>query len=148
VASSRVGQIFWQELESNDNTNLGGDIDFILETHYITAGSPAMLKEVRYWNPRFEAQSADYTITAQYATDLRNNWITYQSPNVQGAGVTYGSGATYGSGVTYGSAAELQAQLYVPGEYRRIAIRYKHKATRQPQTFLGHTFTIQTRRMR
>ena len=148
VASSRVGQVFWQELESNDNTNLGGDIDFILETHYITAGSPAMLKEVRYWNPRFEAQSADYTITAQYATDLRNNWTTYQSPNVQGAGVTYGSGATYGSGVTYGSAAELQAQLYVPGEYRRIAIRYKHKATRQPQTFLGHTFTIQTRRMR
>jgi len=148
VASSRVGQVFWQEADSNDNTNLGGDIDFILETHYITAGSPAMLKEVRYWNPRFKAQSSSYTISAQYATELRNNWQTYEAPNVQGAGVKYGAGVLYGSGAEYGTTAELQAQLYVPGEYRRIAIRYKHKATRQPQTFLGHTFTIQTRRMR
>lgn len=148
VASSKIGQVYWQEQSSNDYTNLGGDIDFELRTHYIVGPSPAVLKEVRYWEPRFGAQSSNYSITAEYATDLRDNWITYQAPNVQGAGITYGSGKTYGSGEVYGTAAEIQSYFYIPGEYRRIAIRYKHYATRQPQTFLGHTFVIQSRRMR
>lgn len=148
VASSRIGQIYWQELESNDYTNIGDDIDFLLQTHYMVGQSPAALKQLRDWIPRFEAQSSNYTVDAEYATDLRNNWTTYESPNVQGAGSTYGSGETYGGGATYGTEAETQSFLYVPGEYRRIAVRYKHYATRQPNTFLGHTFTIQTRRIR
>jgi hypothetical protein len=148
VASSRLGQVFWQENESNDDTNLGGDINFELQTHYFVGQSPAVLKEIRYWQPRFAAQSGNYTIHAEFATDLRNNWTTYASPSVQGAGVTYGSGATYGSGVVYGTTSETQAFLYVPGEYRRIAIRYKHYATRQPHSFLGHTLVMQQRRLR
>lgn len=148
VASSRVGQVFWQEKDSNDNTNLGDDIDFELRTHYMTGASPAVLKEVRDWMPRFGAQSGNYSITAEYATDLRDNWQTYDTPNVQGAGSTYGSGLTYGSGVTYGHTAEIQSNFYIPGEYRRFAIRYKHYATRQPQKFLGHTLVIQTRRIK
>jgi hypothetical protein len=148
VGSSRIGQVYWQELDSNDDTNLGGDIDFELRTHYIVGVSPAVLKEIRYWEPRFTAQSGNYTVTMQYATDLRDNWQTYSSPNVQGAGETYGSGIEYGDGSTYGTTSEVQSYLYVPGEYRRIAIRYIHYATRQPQSFLGHTFLIQTRRLR
>ena len=148
VASSKIGQVYWQEAPSNDYTNLGGDINFELRTHYIVGTSPAVLKETRYWQPRFGAQSSSYTITAQYATDLRDNWATYDSPNVQGAGITYGSGATYGSGEVYGTTAEVQSYLYIPGEYRRTAIRYKHYATRQPHAFLGHTLVQQTRRLR
>jgi hypothetical protein len=148
VASSRVGQIYWQENDSNDDTNLGGDINFLLQTHYMVGPSPAVLKEVRFWQPRFAAQSGNYSIDAQYAVDLRNNWITYASPNVQGAGVIYGSGVTYGGGAVYGATAETQAHLYIPGEYRRTAIRYKHYATRQPNAFLGHTFVMQQRRLR
>jgi hypothetical protein len=148
VASSRIGQVCWQERESNDYTNLGDDVDFLLQTHYMVGQSPAALKQLRDWIPRFEAQSSSYTVDAQYATDLRDNWTTFGSPNVQGAGSTYGSGETYGGGATYGTEAELQSYLYVPGEYRRIAIRYQHFATRQPNTFLGHTFKIQTRRIR
>lgn len=148
VANSKIGQVYWQELDSNDSTNLGGDINFELRTHYIIGPSPAVLKEVRYWEPRFAAQSGNYSITAQYATDLRDNWQTYQTPGVQGSGETYGSGVIYGSGAVYGTTAEIQAYMYVPGEYRRIAIRYKHYATRQPQSFLGHTFVMQSRRIR
>lgn len=148
VGSSKIGQVYWQELESNDYTNLGGLINFELRTHYIVGSSPAVLKEVRDWQPRFGAQSSDYTITVEYATDLRDNWTTYSSPQVQGAGITYGSGATYGSGETYGTTSEVQSYLYIPGEYRRIALRYKHYATRQPQSFLGHTMVMQTRRLR
>lgn len=148
VGSSKLGQVYWQESPSNDYTNLGGDINYLLQTHYIVGASPAVLKEFRYWEPRFGAQSSDYTITAEYATDLRDNWTTYASPQVQGAGITYGSGKTYGSGEVYGTTSEVQSYLYIPGEYRRIAIRYKHYATRQPQSFLGHTFVVQTRRLR
>lgn len=148
VASSLIGQVYWQEKSSNDNTNLGGDINFLLQTHYMTFDTPAVLKEIRYWQPRFGAQTGNYTVSSEYATDLRDNWQLYSSPNVQGAGVTYGSGAQYGDGSTYGATAEVQASLYVPGEYRRIALRYKHFATRQPNSFLGHTLVVQKRRMR
>lgn len=148
VANSTYGQVYWQELSSNDNTNLGGDIDFLLQTHYNPYTSPAVLKEVRYWKPRFEAQSSNYTIACEFATDLRDNWQLYQALNTQGTGEVYGGGAQYGDGSTYGSTAETQGNLYVPGEFRRIALRYKHFATRQPHTFLSHSQVVQTRRMR
>jgi len=148
VGSSTVGQVLWQENESNNYTNMGDDINFELRTHYMVGNSPAVLKEVRNWIPRFSAQSGNYAITAEYASDLRDNWQTYDSPLVQGAGSTYGSGLTYGSGVTYGTTAEVQSSFYIPGEYRRFAIRYRHYATRQPHTFLGHTLVIQTRRIK
>ncbi len=148
VGSSLVGQVFYQELDSNDYSNLGGDIDFMLQTHYMTYDNPASLKEVRYWNPRFGAQSGNYTILSEYATDLRDNWTTQGTTNVQGSGYVWGSAATVWGSFVWGATAEVQAQLYVPGEYRRIALRYKHFATRQPQRFLGHTQTIQLRRMR
>lgn len=148
VASSENGQIHWQELSSNDYTNLGGDIDFELDTHYMTFSSPAVLKAIRYWEPRFGAQSGSYTVSCEYATDLRNNWQVYSSPNVQGSGYIWGDSGTVWGAFSWGTTAELQSQLYVPGEYRRIAIRYKHYATRQPVSFLGHTLVTQTRRLR
>jgi hypothetical protein len=146
VASSRLGQIFWQEKESNDYTNLGGDINYLLATHYLTFASPAVLKEIRFWEPRFGAQDGMYAISCEYAYDQRDNWQTYSNEQVQGAGSLWGS-AVWGA-FTWGSTAEVQAPLYVPGEYRRIALRYKHYATRQPQKFLGHTLVVQTRRIR
>lgn len=147
IANSEIGQVYWQELASNDYTNLGGDINFMLQGHYNPYGDPSVLKEIRYWNPRFEAQSGSYTISCEYAYDLRENWTVYQSPNVQGAGDIWGSGIIWGA-FTWGSTAELQSHLYIPGEYRRIAVRYKHYATRQPHTFLGHTQKVEFRRMR
>lgn len=148
VGSSLVGQVYWQELPTNDYTNAGGLIEFELSTPYMPFASPSVLKEIRYWNPRFGAQSDSYTIACEYAYDLRDNWELYQAQNVQGEGFTYAGGSTFGSTATYGTTSELQAYLTVPGEYRRIALRYKHYATRQPHTFLGHTLVIQTRRIR
>lgn len=147
AGSSLAGQVYWQELESNDYTNLGGDINYELDCHYMPFGSPAVLKEIRTWQPRFRAQSGNYSISCEYATDLRDNWTSHAQPSVQGAGTIWGSGAVWG-GFTWGTDAETQEYLYVPGEYRRIALRYKHHATRQPQCFLGHTLVVQTRRLR
>lgn len=148
VASSLVGQAFYQELSSNDYTNLGDDIDFLLQMHYNTFGAPAVLKQNRHWKPRFGAQSGDYTIRCEYAYDLRNNWTLQESVSVQGVGSEWGDSATVWGSFIWGSTAETQADLYVPGEYRRIAIRYKHYATRQPHSFLGHTFVTQLRRLK
>jgi hypothetical protein len=148
VGCSIMGRVYWQEDDSNDYTNGGGDINFLLQTHYFTFGTPANRKEIRQWLPRFATQSGSYDVSQEYATDLRDNWQQYRASNVQGAGVRYGTGETYGSGVTYGRTAELQESLYVPGEFRRIALRYKHFATRQPQRFLGHTLRVQTRRIK
>lgn len=149
VGSSLVGQVHWQEKSSNDYTNLGGDINTVFQTHYITFGSPAVLKEIRYWEPRFGAQSGNWTVSCEYAYDQRDNWQVVSSGNVSliGSGTTWGSGALWGA-FTWGTTAEVQAQLYVPGEYRRIALRYKHYATRQPISFLGHSLVAQLRRMR
>lgn len=148
VASSIVGQIYWQEKSSNDYTNLGGDINFLLQTHYMVFASPAVLKEIRYWEPRLGAQDGNYTIRCEYASDLRDNWQLYQEVDTQGSGSLWGGSTTIWGLFTWGATAELQAQLYVPGEYRRIALRYKHYATRQPHSFLGHSLVVQNRRMR
>ncbi len=148
VASSVVGQVFWQERDSNDHNNLGGAIDFKLRSHYMTFGVPASLKEVRYWEPRFGAQAANYSVSCQYATDLRDNFQTQSLLAVQGAGYTWGNAATIWGSFTWGTTAEVQAYLYIPGEYRRVAIQYSHNAAREPHKFLGHSINVQTRRMR
>jgi hypothetical protein len=148
VASSIIGQVFWQEKDSNDYCNLGGDINFLLQSHYLTGGSPAVLKEYREWQARFGAQSGSYTMKCEYAYDLRDNWQTHEYVNVQGSGYTWGSASMIWGSFTWGSSAEVQLQSYIPGEYRRTAIRYKHYATRQPQSFLGQTLVYQSRRLR
>jgi hypothetical protein len=147
VASSVVGAAYWQEKDSNDYNNLGGPINFILQTHYMVGASPAVLKEYRYWEPRFAAQSGNYTVDCDYAYDRRDNWQTQTSLNMQGSGPVYGSGIIWGS-FTWGTTAEVQGATYIPGEYRRTAVRYKHAAMRQPTKFLGHTFVSETRRLR
>ncbi len=148
VASSRIGQVYWQERDSNDYTNLGGDINFELRTHYMHFGSPAVLKEIRFWKPRFAAQTGNYVMSVQYAVDLRDSATSLAFPDVQGLGYIWGDAGTVWGSFWWGTDAEKQADLYVPGEYRRIQLRYKHYATRQPQKFLGHSLVVQTRRLK
>lgn len=145
VGSSVIGQAYWQELESNDYSNLGGDLSFELKTHYNNFGSAAREKEVRDWLPRFATQDDNYTVTIQYAYDLRNNFQTLLSPDVQGAGYVWGDAGTVWGSFTWGTTPETQSYLCVPGMWRRIAFRYIHTATRQPQRFLGHTLVVETK---
>lgn len=148
TASSIVGQAYWQGRESNDYNNLGADLNFYLQTHYMAFDSPAKFKEFRYWKPRFEAQSGSYNVTCEYAYDLRDNPQTEANQNVQGEGYVWGDSGTVWGAFTWGTTPELQSDLSIPGEYRRIQVRYKHFATRQPHKFLGHTFVTETRRLR
>lgn len=147
VASSQIGQVYWQELTSNDYNILGDTIDFELRTSYFTNFAPAVLKEYRYWKARFSTSSNNYTVDCEYAYDLRDNWQTRTSASLQGSGPVWGSGILWGA-FTWGTTAEVEADLNIPGEYRRLAVRYKHSGTRQPVKFLGHGFVLEVRRMR
>lgn len=148
VVSSLVGQVYLDDQSTNDYTNLGGDINFRLLTHYMHFGSPAVYKEVRYWKPRLEAQSDNYTITCEYATDLRDTYQTRENTAIQGSGYIWGSASTVWGSFTWGTTPEMQPDLSIGGEYRRVQVGYKHYATRQPHKFLGHTFITETRRLR
>jgi hypothetical protein len=156
VASSLVGQIYWQEKSTNDYSNLGCPLNFTLQSpylvfsirlHYKYYGGPSVLKEIRKWDARFGTQSGNYTVDCQYAYDERDNWQTFKSGNVQGVGPIWGSGIKWGSFI-WGTTTETQLQMYIPGEYRRVAVRYTHSGMRQPVKFLGHTMIVQMRRMR
>lgn len=147
IGSSLAGQIFTYENEANDSHDVGGEIEFTLTTHYFNFTSPAILKAVRYWLMRFAATSGDYNISAQYAVDQRDNWQTRVNVSTQGSGTLWGDGSLWGS-FTWGSTSEVQSSQYVPGESRRFAFRYTHTGARQPHTFLGHTFVVQSRRIR
>jgi hypothetical protein len=148
VGSSRVAQAWWQELDSNDYNNIGGDINFELRTNYMTFGHPAQLHALRYWSPRFAASSSNNTVDCSYAYDLNPNATLVTSQDVQGSGYQWGDGTLWGSGATWGTNAEVQASLYVPGEYRRVQLRYSHSGARQYVRFLGHSLTVQQRRLR
>jgi len=148
VGSSLVGQVYYQEQSSNDYTNLGGDINFLLGSQHMTFGTAARKKEIRYWKPRFSAQSGNYAVECLYGYDLRDSLTTQESPNVQGTGYLWGDAGTVWGIFTWGTSAELQTDLKIPGEYRRIKVAYRHYATRQPIRFLGHTFLVQVRRLK
>lgn len=148
VGSSRIGQVCWQELDSNDYTNMGGDLNFELRTHYLTFDAPSQYKEIRYWKARFATSSTNNTVTCQYATDLRDNAQDAAYLDVQANGYIWGDPSTIWGQFFWGAESEVEGDLYVPGEYKRIQIRYKHSATRQPVRFLGHTFRVQLRRLR
>lgn len=156
VGSSVIGQIYWQEKVTNDYSNLGCPLNFILQTpylvfsirlHYKYYGGPSVLKEIRKWDTRFGTQSGNYTVDCQYAYDERNNWITFASNKVQGVGPIWGSGIVWGAFI-WGTTAETQLQMTIPGEYRRVATRFVHSGMRQPVRFLGQTMIVEMRRMR
>lgn len=148
VASSVIGQVYWQEEASNDYTNLGDDIDYLIQTHYSPFNVPSVNKQIRLLKARLEAQSSSYTVSLEYAYDMRDNWTAIISQDVQGSGYLWGSSATVWGSFTWGTSAELQISTTIPGEYRRIALRYKHYAARQPHSFLGQTMIVQNRRLK
>lgn len=154
VGSSRMAQVYWQELNSNDYSNAGGDLNFELRTNYMTFDSPAQLHEVRYWKPRFARSSTNNTVDCSYAYDLNPTANLVSSVDVQGSGFQWGDGTKWGSvaaggsGATWGTDSEVMGSLYVPGEYRRIQLRYKHSGARQYVRFLGQSLIVQIRRMR
>lgn len=148
-ASNRIGIIMYGEYPSNDYNMLGEPLSFELHTAYNHYDAPAQMKYAPYYRPHFDTVSGTHSVTVGYATDYSNS-PTESTISLAGSGPRFNTGLTYDSGVTFGSPAQvnpMDTAPQIPGEWRRLQIRYSHEAAREPVSFDGHILSIQTQRL-
>lgn len=148
VGSSLVAAANYQELSTNDYTNLGTMLNFEIRPKFYSFGVPSRFKQIREWRPRFMAQTASYSVDCQYAVNLRDSALSVSNGSVamQGTASTWGSGITWGN-FTYDGNTFVEPHLSVPGDFQYIQPRYMHSGTRQPVEFFGHYLLVQVRRL-
>lgn len=148
-ASSRVGMLMLAEQDTNDYTLLGEPLSYELRTNYNHYGSPAQLKRATDYRPHFDSVPGTYSITVGYATDYSDSPSTSLIA-LSGSGPRFNAGYTFDSGVTFGGTAQinpLSSAPQIPGEWRRLQLRYSHQAAREPVSFDGHILALQAQRM-
>jgi hypothetical protein len=147
--SNRIGMLMLAEQDSNDHNTMGQPLTWELRTHYDTYDTPSQFKRVPLFRPHFDTQSGNYSVQVGYAKDYSAS-ATYSDVALQGTGPRFGTGETFGSGVTFGSASQINPMdsgLNIPGEFRRLQLRFKHYAAREPVAFDGYSLNLETQRM-
>jgi len=147
--SNRAGFVMLGERATNDYNNCGEPFTYELRTRYDHYDTPAQFKRAPLFRPHFDATTGKYSIEVGYALDY-NDAPNYTLLNLQPIGATFDSGKTFNSGLTYGSAAQINPTddgPMIPGEFRRLQIRYRKYAARQPVSFDGHILKIETQRI-
>lgn len=147
--SNRVGMLMLAENSTNDHANMGEPLTWELRSNYNPYDTPAQFKRVPMYRPHFDTQSGDYSVQVGYATDY-NDSPTFTDVSLQGDGPRFDTGETFDSGVTFGSTSQvnpMDAGVDIPGDFRRLQLRYKHYAAREPVTFDGHILTLETQRI-
>jgi hypothetical protein len=147
--SNRVGMLMLGEWSVNENNMLGEPLSFELRTAYNHYDSPAQYKRAALYRPHFDSVSGDYAVTIGYATDY-SDAPTTSDLNLAGDGPRFDAGYTFDSGVTFGSTAQINpmsAAPIIPGEWRRLQLRYSHEAAREPVSFDGHVLSLETQRI-
>ncbi|HJQ07998.1 MAG TPA: hypothetical protein VJ836_00790 [Candidatus Saccharimonadales bacterium] len=148
-ASNRVGMVMYAEQSTNDYSNMGEPLTWELRTHYNHYETPAQFKRAPTYRPHFDAQTGNYSVQVGYATDY-NDSPTFADIALQGSGPTFNSGYTFNSGVQFGGSQQINPMdsgVNIPGEWRRLQLRYKHYAAREPVTFDGYVMTVETQRL-
>lgn len=148
-ASNRVGMLMYAGESTNDYNNMGEPLTWELRTHYNHYGTPAEYKRAPMFRPHFDSQSGAYSVQVGYAKDY-NDSATYTNVALQGSGVTFDSGATFDSGEVFGGSQQINPMdsgPEIPGEWRRLQVRYKHYAAREPVTFDGQILSIEVQRL-
>jgi hypothetical protein len=144
-ASNRVGMLMLAEQDTNDYNAMGEPLSFELRTNYNHYGTPAQLKYCPEYRPHFDSVSGTYGITVGYATDYSDAPST-SLISLAGTGSRFNTGKTFNSGVTFGGSAQINPMSsapLIPGEWRRLQLRYSHTAAREPVAFDGHTISLQ-----
>ena len=147
--SNRVGMLMYGELTTNDHTNMGEPLTYELRTHYNHYGAPAQFKRASIYRPHFDAQSGSYSVQVGYATDY-SDAATFTNIGLQSDAPRFNAGYRFDTGVRFGGSQQinpLDSSVIIPGEWRRLQIRYKHYAAREPVSFDGHILAIETQRM-
>lgn len=147
---SGIGLLMLAESNSNDYDNLGGAIDFDLNTSYMTYGSPSQLKVVTKLRPEFGATDNPYSVACGYAMDFTDNVkyafsIDLLKNQIARDQYVWDNPSNYGV-TTQPTKITTLPKVY--GEFRRLQIRYQHHAAFEPVGFRSHTVTVQTQRIR
>lgn len=149
LGSNRVGMLMQAELPTNDYTNMGEPLTWELRTNYNHYGTPAQYKRAPLYRPHFDTVTATYTVQCGYATDYSDS-PTFMNISLAGTGPRFDQGNTFDSGLRYGGSQQvnpLDNSLVIPGEWRRLQIRYRHYAAREPVSWDGQVLMIETQRM-
>lgn len=147
--SNRVGMLMLGERDSCDYNRMGEPLTWEHHTAYNHYDSPAQFKTAPTFRPHFDTTDSNYSVEVGYARDFSESPI-YKSISLQGTGPRFDTGVTFDSGATYGGQSQVYPMddgVQIPGEFRRLQIRYKHEAAREPVSFSGHVLKIETQRL-
>lgn len=147
-ASNRVGALYYGELDSNDNHNLGDQLQFEIRTAYSHFDRPGQYKRVPKWRPSFTQAIGQWSIQAGYAADNAVD-ATYADVSLAGSGARYDADHLYDDGTVYSSGSQTiePLNLIVGGLFKRLQRRYKHVAAREPVEFDAEVLTIEAQRL-
>ena len=146
---SKIGMLMLAEDLSNDYNDLGGAIDFDINTGYQHFGSPSQLHRITKWRPEFATTQKPYTVECGYALDYSDNVKYAFSINLKNK-TNVKMNYVWDNTREYTGIVEtkLTTTPKVHGEFKRCQIRYQHHAAFEPVNFKSHTLTVQTQRIR
>lgn len=149
IGSSRAGMVMLQERSTNDYCSMGEPLTYELHTHYNHYDAPAQFKRTPTFRPHFDTVSENYSVQVGYATDYSGD-PTYTDVSLQGSGATFDDGYLFDNGVVFAGVTQsnpMDDAPAIPGEWRRLQLRYRHEAAREPVSFDGHILAIETQRL-
>lgn len=148
--SSRFGQLYSFENQTNEFADLGAPIDFDLETSYLHFGTPSQLHRIVKWRPEFAKVDGEYTIKCGYALDFTNDVKYAFSINLHNntpinEHYVWDNPSDYGNIVT---PTKLTTIPQVNGQFYRCQIRYQLHSAFTPINFKSMTLSVETQRLR
>lgn len=148
LASNRVGMLMLGEQSTNDYNNMGEPLTYELRTNYNHYQTPAQYKRAATFRPHFDATTSTYSIQVGYCTDYSES-PNYVSVALSGPGPRFDQGYTFNSGVRFGGLQQVNPTdtISIPGQWRRLQIRYQRYAARQPVSMDGHILAIEVQRL-
>lgn len=128
-ASNRVGMVMLGEPDANDYCSMGEPVEYELYTAYTHAKAPQRFKRAPYFRPHLSSPDGAYAVSVGYDFDFAED-PTYTE-------------------ISLTSATNVNPldELRVEGEFRRLQVRYKHHAARQPVGVDGHLITFEIQRV-
>ena len=146
---SKIGMLMLAEDLTNDYNDLGGAIDFDINTGYQHFGSPSQLHRITKWRPEFATSQKPYTVECGYALDYSDDVKYAFSVNLKNK-ANLKMDYVWDNTREYTGIVETKLTTIpkVHGEFKRCQIRYQHHAAFEPVNFKSHTLTVQTQRIR
>lgn len=148
--SSKFGQLYSFENNTNDYADLGSPIAFDLETAYLHFGTPSQLHRITKWRPEFATVAGDYTIKCGYALDFTDNVRYAYSINLKNQMALHES-YIWDNPPSYGNAVAPTKLTTIPqvnGQFYRCQFRFQHHASFEPVTFKAQTVSCEIQRLR